>query len=81
MYTVNERKCWGQNDSLYSNEDRLSQCEEESGRRCQMICSIPFTRLKIWPTITSVFRYYVYLNSPLLNCTVQQLDPMFMLPV
>ena len=28
---------------------------------------------------TSVQRYY--LNSPLLNCTVLQLDPMFMLPV
>ncbi len=47
IYTVNERNCWGQNDSPYSNEDRLAQCDEESVRRCQMICSIPFTRLKI----------------------------------
>jgi hypothetical protein len=28
-----------------------------------------------------VSRLILYLNSPLLNCTVQQLDPMFMLPV
>jgi hypothetical protein len=46
IYTVNERKC-GDRTTVPNNEDRLAQSEEESVRRCQMICSIPFTRLKI----------------------------------